>query len=137
MMASHALRLTPGQDPYVVLQKLAAQKKIEAAVLVSAVGSLKKAALRFADRESETIIEGPLEIVGATGVVSRHGMHLHLAVADGNGTTRGGHLTPGSVVYTTCEVVLLDLSGEYVFERKPCRESGFDELSVIERRIDG
>ncbi|MBU6450478.1 MAG: DUF296 domain-containing protein [Cyanobacteria bacterium REEB67] len=134
-MTSHALRLMPGQDPYLVLQQLAAQKNIEAAVLLSAVGSLSKAALRFANRDRETLIEGPLEIVSATGVVSRHGMHLHLAAADGDGATRGGHLSPGSAVYTTCEIVLLDLSGEYVFERKPCLESGFDELSVTARRI--
>ena len=41
----------------------------------------------------------------------------------------GGHLLPGSAVYTTAEIVLLILS-DLAFDRAPCPRSGYDELVV-------
>lgn len=129
-MKTLAKRLLPGQDLYLELTRLAQEEALEAAVILSAVGSFSKAAIRFADHTQASVLTGPLEIVSITGTVSRHGMHVHLAVSDQTGTTSGGHLIEGSSVYTTIELVILDLSQSFVFERALCPHSKFEELLV-------
>ena len=42
----------------------------------------ERAALRLADGTTRQTFEGPLEIVSLAGTLSRHGLHLHVAVAD-------------------------------------------------------
>jgi predicted DNA-binding protein with PD1-like motif len=125
-----ARRLLPGQDLYDELILLAQEEALEAAVILSAVGSFSQAALRFADQGETSILPGPLEIVSITGTVSRHGLHVHVSVSDKNGTTVGGHLTEGSSVYTTIELVLLDLSQSFTFERALCPHSKFEEVLI-------
>jgi hypothetical protein len=50
--------------------------------------------------------QGAFEIVAVTATLSQDGSHLHLAVADHQGRTVGGHLAEGCTVRTTAEVVL-------------------------------
>jgi predicted DNA-binding protein with PD1-like motif len=120
----------PGQDLYVELARLAKEEDLEAAVIVSGVGSFMQASIRYADQPHADILHGPLEIVSLTGTVSKHGMHVHVSVSDGAGTTVGGHLTEGSKIYTTVELVLLDLSHSFSFERALCPISKYEELVV-------
>jgi hypothetical protein len=103
------VRLEPGDDPRARLEALQAEHGWPGASVVSAVGSLTEASLRFADQERATRIRGPLEVVALSGTLGPDGAHLHLSVADGRGRTRGGHLALGSEVYTTLELVLLVL----------------------------
>jgi predicted DNA-binding protein with PD1-like motif len=125
-----ARRLMPGQDLYLELARLADEEALDASVILSGVGSFSTATIRFADHSESTILSGPLEIVSITGTVSKHGMHVHVSVSDHNGATIGGHLTEGSRVYTTIELVLLDLSQTFIFERALCPVSKFEELLV-------
>jgi len=125
-----ARRLLPGQDLYLELLKLAQAEKLEAAVILSAVGSLNKAAIRFADQVDRTLVKGPVEIVSITGTISRAGSNVHISVSDHNGTTTGGHLTEGSSVYTTVEVVIMDLSSSFIFDRALCQLSNFEEILI-------
>ena len=57
-------------------------------------------------------------------------------ITDGEGRAFGGHLLPGSSVYTTAEIVLLALPG-LVFARQPCAASGYDELVVTTAKGTG
>lgn len=127
-----ALRLRPGQDLRQELLRAVEREGLEAAAVVTCVGSLTRATLRFADRPEGTPLEGPLEIVSLVGTLSTHGSHLHLAVSDGEGRTLGGHLLDGSAVYTTAEVVLLALD-DLRFRRERDPATTYREL-VIEPR---
>ena len=69
------------------------------------------------------------EIVSLTGTVSRHGCHLHMALADHQGNVVGGHVLEGCEVFTTAEIVIGECVN-HVFSREHDEETGFDELVV-------
>ncbi len=123
----HTLRLLPGEDLRAVLVTWAERNGIEAAAIVSAVGSVRIAMLRYGGKDSATVVEGDLEVCALSGTVSRHGMHVHLAVADGEGRMAGGHLMMGTLVRTTLEIVLHEIGG-LRFVRRLDERTGYDEL---------
>lgn len=90
----------------VSLDIFAQKHHLEAAFVLTFVGSLRKVVLRFANQEQATTLEGHFEIVSLTGVLSIHGSHYHIAIADSKGQTYGAHLLEGSEIYTTAEIVL-------------------------------
>ncbi|MBS1990818.1 MAG: DNA-binding protein [Cyanobacteria bacterium SZAS LIN-2] len=124
------VRLKPGSDLEQSLAKTARDNNLRAGVIISLVGSLTVGTLRLAGAPDGTEIQGPLEIVSATGTLSATSMHVHISVSDGAGKTIGGHLLPGCLVYTTVELVIHDLSDQWTFERAPDAETGYDELVV-------
>lgn len=126
------LRLRPGQDLRKELLALVERERLEAAVVLTCVGSLDRVTLRFADRKEGTALAGKLEVVSLVGTLSPRGSHLHLSVSDETGRTIGGHLLEGSSVYTTAEVALVALD-DLRFRREKDPETTFDEL-VIEKR---
>ena len=128
-MESHVLRLKPGQDVYVEITNFIKTNKIQAASIISAVGSLSEAGLRFANKKDVTKIKGPLEVISLSGTTSIDGTHLHMSVADGEGKTLGGHLMEGNKVFTTLELVIAEYYG-ISFKRKLDPASGYKELSV-------
>ncbi len=69
-----AIRLKPGDDLKAELRKFATDNEIEAAVVVTAVGSLSAVYLRLASQEQWTRFEGKHEIVSLTGTLSKHGV---------------------------------------------------------------
>lgn len=126
-------RLKPNQEIFAEIESLCQTENIEAGVILSLVGSVKKAALRYANQENASEIGGPHEIVSVTGTVSKTGSHIHISISDGTGKTIGGHLLPGAIVYTTIELVILDMSKSHSFARSHCELSGFEELTIVER----
>lgn len=128
-MKAIALRLRPNDDVKASLVDFMRQHTIEAACILTCVGSLRHAALRLADHAEGTTFDGPFEIVSLTGTLSQHGEHIHICLADGEGRTIGGHLLDGCTVYTTAEIVLGVLPDvRFVREHDPL--SGYDELVV-------
>jgi uncharacterized protein len=107
----HIIRLLPNEDVRAELERWCATQGIEAAVITSAVGSLSTAVIRFGGRSEGTTISGDLEVCSLSGTLSRHGLHVHLALADGNGAMTGGHLLNGCVVRTTLELAVQELGG--------------------------
>jgi predicted DNA-binding protein with PD1-like motif len=107
-------------------------QKLDAAAVVSAVGSLTEVHLRLANADTTEKHHGHFEIVSLSGTLSPDGVHLHLAVADERGVTVGGHLMPGCLVYTTHELVLLE-AHDLRFRRQLDSQTGYREL-VIEKR---
>lgn len=128
-------RLGPDKDIYSELKALVDEYKIEAAVILSLVGSVKEGSLRFANQEQASLISGPLEIVSATGTLGLSGMHIHASLADSRGRTYGGHFMPGNKVYTTCEIVIHDFSREWKFERVLDVSTGYPELVGIQLHL--
>lgn len=124
-----AIRLRPGDDPKAALDALAQAEGWEAASVVTCIGSLTRAVLRFANQESAVTLTGPFEIVSLTGMFSRHGGHYHIAISDGEGRTYGAHLMDGSAVYTTAEI-LLAVQDDVRFLRTFDPATGYEELTI-------
>ncbi|MFS2037124.1 PPC domain-containing DNA-binding protein [Polaromonas sp. CT11-55] len=131
MPQTHVLRLTPGEDLRATLTKAFAQlqagQNTTAACIISAVGSLSRAVLRYADQPDGTVLEEPLELITLSGTLSADGVHLHASVATARGEMRGGHVMAGCIVRTTAEIVLAPLPG-WVFTREQDAKTGFKEL---------
>jgi len=124
-----ALRLHPGQDLRTELLALCQRQPLDAACLVTAVGSLTQANLRYAGQPTGTLWQTDLELVGLVGTLGRGSVHLHAVVSDAHGVTRGGHVLEGCLVRTTVELVLAVLP-QYRFDREPDPQTGFQELVV-------
>jgi uncharacterized protein len=129
-MKIFALRLKPNQDLKTELKKFVVENNIQAGFILTAVGSLKKARLRFANQKQSTSFVENFEIVSLVGTLSQDGMHLHVALADSKGNTIGGHLEGGCMVYTTAEIVLGE-SNTYTFARVFDSDTGFNELEIL------
>ena len=58
-----AIRINPGGDLKSELSSLASDHELQAAAVISAVGSLSKVSLRFANRPETTELDGKHEII--------------------------------------------------------------------------
>jgi predicted DNA-binding protein with PD1-like motif len=128
-MDTHCLRLTPDQDLKLELQAFVAAEALEAGVIVTGLGSFSQAVLRFAAASEGTAIDGPLELIALSGTLSRHGMHLHGAVADAQGRVYGGHILPGCIIRTTAEIAIATLP-HLRLDRQLDPQTGYLELVV-------
>ena len=123
------LRLQPGADLRQALVAWMGEQQEQAGCVISAVGSLSLAQLRFAGATDATVIRGDLEILSLAGTLSPDGAHLHIAIAGSSGAVIGGHLCAGSLVRTTAELVI-GLLPEWHFSRKLDLATGYAELQI-------
>lgn len=121
------LRLVPDDDLRRALEEAVARKKSRAAFVVSGIGSLGSAHLRFAGADKIEILSGDLEVLTIAGTISPEGAHLHISISDAQGRVFGGHVAYGCVVRTTAEVLLV-LLPEWSFGRERDEATGFAEL---------
>lgn len=128
-MNTYVLRLKPGQDLRGELERFTKAKRLQAGYVITCAGSLRKAALRLADKSGATEFDGKFEIVSLTGTLTQDGPHLHISISDGTGKTLGGHLVAGCEIYTTAEIVIGDAVG-LKMTRAADPESGYQELKV-------
>lgn len=131
-MRNYTFRLSPAQDLYHSIEMFVQDRKIEAGCVLSGVGSLTHATLRFANQEIYNEATGHFEIVSITGTVSVHGSHVHVSVSDEQGRTLGGHLVPGCIIYTTAEIVILEFD-DLIYKREFAEDSGYEELVVYHK----
>ncbi len=127
-MKTLPLRLSPGEDLRTALAPHAGQ----AAFVLSGIGSLREARLRFAGRDEAAHLVGDLEILTLSGTLGDGGAHLHASVSDADGHVFGGHVAPGCIVRTTAEI-LLALLDDVRFTREPDAGTGYAELVVRPR----
>ena len=126
-LTCHCVRLRRGDDLMESIRQLCREKNIAAGVVLSAVGCISKGRVR--DASGITIREIPdhCEIVSLDGTVSAQRCHLHISLSRENLSTIGGHLCPGCIINTTCELVIAELPGiRFGVEEDP--ETGYDEL---------
>ena len=132
-MQTLPLRLTPGQDLRQALEAAVRGQNCQAAFVLSGIGSLSTAGLRFAGAEQAQRLVGDMEILSLAGTVAVDGVrsssHLHMALSTATGAVLGGHVAAGCMVRTTAEV-LLALLPEWAFARALDAATGFDELVV-------
>jgi hypothetical protein len=123
------VRFNPGDDLRRSVEAFAQGSDGLSAFLISGIGSLVDARLRFAGEAEETIITGPLEIISVAGSVSPDGAHLHMSVSDSAGRVSGGHVAYGNIVRTTVEAVLVLLPA-WTLTREFDAATGFKELFI-------
>ena len=132
-MRVFALRLKPGQDLRKEIEAFVKDNKITVGFVVTKVGSLRTASIRFADQSSSTKIEGKFEIVSLVGSLSTNGSHLHISISDKDGKTIGGHLSEGSIIYTTAEIIIAEAES-FTFTRERDEETTYQELRINKRK---
>ncbi len=125
------VRLRPGADLRQSLAELVETQAIDSGLVLTCVGSLSQAQLRLAGASEVRAWQGPFEIVSLVGTLARAGLHLHLALADREGSVIGGHLMPGCIVHTTAELAIGICPGLH-FARQDDPASGYKELVVTE-----
>lgn len=125
----HALRLKPNQDLKQEIEAFVKKENIEAGWIMTCVGSLTQANLRYANQPEGTKSNGHFEIVSLVGTISVNGSHIHLSMSDSLGITKGGHLLNENLIYTTAEIVIGE-SKNHVFTRQKDGSTPWEELQV-------
>ena len=126
-MVCHCIRLKRGEDLMESIKALCREKEIKAGVVLSGVGCILKGRIRDASGVNIREITEHCEIVSLNGTVSVQRCHIHIALSKEDLSTIGGHLCPGCIVNTTCELVIAELPGVSIeVEEDP--ETGYDEL---------
>lgn len=123
-----AIRLGPGEDLLPAMARLLDDAGIEQAVILSGVASLHHLTVRNIHRfppswpittsdRTVTTIPGPLEVLAMQGNVcpgpdGELVIHCHLDVSVGAppATTFGGHVVEDTIVATTCELFVAELT---------------------------
>lgn len=126
-MICHSIRLKRGEDLLESIKSVCLNKNICAGVILSGVGCILRGRVRDASGVNVREIAEHCEIVSLNGTVSAKRCHIHIALSKENLSTIGGHLCPGCIVNTTCELVIVELPKiNYEVERDA--ETGYDEL---------
>ena len=125
-----AIRLKPNEDLRQSLKNFAEKENITAGFILTAIGSLKQATIRFANQETSTVLTDKFEILALNGTIATTGVHLHITISDKQGKTIGGHLSDGCIIYTTAEIII-GTSKEHTFLRTLDTQTGYKELEII------
>lgn len=129
-MKTFALRLKPEQDLRQALETFTQEKDIKSGFILTAIGSLKQTSIRFANQNNATVLDDKFEILSLNGTLAKTGIHIHIAIADCQGKTLGGHLETGCIIYTTAEIVI-GVSEDFTFTRIIDAQTGYKELEVL------
>ena len=139
------VKIRPEESIIECVTALVTKEKIDCAVILSAIGSVKNVRLKdiksgarlpiSSPRLISHDIEGPLELLGLTGnvVPGENGQpdcHLHIMASRSSGDVVGGHMYD-SQVFATCEIVLVELSVEGI-ERYQSKTGGTPTLFFSE-----
>jgi uncharacterized protein len=127
---SHTIRLKPHQDIKQSLMDYVIQHKINAACMLTCVGSAEQVSLRYANQQNSETLHGKFEIVSLVGTLgATSGCHLHISISDSAGKTIGGYLQNETLVYTTAEIVIAELS-DVNYNRIKDSTYGYNELEI-------
>jgi len=119
-----AVRLDDKEEIFSTLEKIFKKYELKSAVILSAIGMIKKAKLGYFIGKGAykgTKYAGYFEIVGFSGSLlfsdkKEFKAHIHAVLAKKNKKTVGGHLVEGEV-YNTLELFLLDLKTDQIYRR--------------------
>ncbi|MFO7838736.1 MAG: DNA-binding protein [Desulfosalsimonadaceae bacterium] len=122
-------RLAHGADLLEELTNISREQGLLAG-RIEAIGAVQKAVIGYYNQKSReyqyNILDQAMEIVKLCGNVSvKDGepmVHAHIALADEQGRTFGGHLAPGTVIFA-CECIVEAFEGP-AFERVYDEQTG-------------
>ncbi|MFW5992067.1 MAG: PPC domain-containing DNA-binding protein [Halanaerobiaceae bacterium] len=111
-------RLEKDEDLYQQITKIVRENEIETGI-VKVIGAVQKANIGYYRQDEKEYIyqqfNQPLEIVSCIGNVSlleeNPMVHAHIALAAKDGTTYGGHLGEGTIVFAA-EVYIQEVKGD-------------------------
>ena len=126
------IRLSPGDDLRADLEAALAASGAQAGFVVSGIGSLREARVRFAGRPTPHHATGDLEILTLSGTLGSGRSHLHASLAEADGQVIGGHVAPGCIVRTTAEILVVLLE-TVRFGRELDPATGYAELAILPR----
>ena len=129
-MICHCIRLKRGEDLLESIRRICREKNIRAGVILSGVGCILRGRIRDASGVNIREIGEHCEIVSLNGTVSAARCHIHIALSKEDLSTIGGHLCPGCIVNTTCELVIGELPG-IAYAEEADAETGYDELVFL------
>lgn len=129
------LSLHNGDDVLDCVNRVVREANLENAILITGVGSLQRGRIHViasnnyppGDRFIE--LEGPLEIAQLGGIIGGATPHLHITLFDKDDKAWGGHVEPGCVVLTLCEIAMRRMS-QVKMVRRPRDASGVAVLDV-------
>ena len=124
------VRLKPNEDLRQSLKNFANQENIKAGFILSAIGSLKQAKIRFANQSDSILLTDKFEILSLNGTIATSGVHLHIAISDKQGKTIGGHLDNECIIYTTGEIII-GTTEQFIFNRTIDEQTGYKELEIM------
>ena len=127
------IRLTRNKDLRKGIEEYCQYHGISAAAVVGCAGCVLKTRIRLADGKTVKDFPGEREIVSLSGTVSEDGSHIHISLADGQGSVIGGHLSYETVINTTAEIIMLDLTDDYRLTREYDPQTGYAELVIREK----
>ena len=126
-MICQCIRLKRGEDLMESIRRVCEEKNIRSGVVLSGVGCILRGRVRDASGVTIREITDHCEIVSLNGTASAERCHIHIALSGEDLSTIGGHLCPGCIINTTCELVIGELPGiTFGVEEDP--ETGYDEL---------
>ena len=128
-MKTYTIRLVKGDDLKQSLLNFINNNDIKAAVVLSSVGSLTHINIRLAQAKDFLICKKDYEIISLNGTLGNNSCHLHISISDNKGQVFGGHLNIGTIINTTCELVLLELN-DCSFIREYDPNTGYNELVI-------
>ena len=126
-MTCHCIRLKRGEDLMESIKAVCQIRNIRAGVILSGVGCISSGRVRDASGVTVREIAEHCEIVSLNGTVSAQRCHVHIALSKEDLSTIGGHLCPGCIVNTTCELVIGELPGMYM-DVEFDNQTGYQEL---------
>ncbi|MEO1761636.1 MAG: PPC domain-containing DNA-binding protein [Cyanobacteria bacterium J06629_18] len=124
------IRLEPNADLRQSLNSFAVEQNIQAGFILTGIGSLKEAVIRFANQQDTTVLTDKFEILSLNGTLAATGIHIHIMIADRQGKVIGGHLSDGCMIYTTAEIVI-GIVENFGFYRSFDEQTGFNELEIL------
>jgi predicted DNA-binding protein with PD1-like motif len=146
-------RIDPGEDLQKSIETIAEKERISAGIILSVVGSLRKARLRniksypteFPVLDKERAyhdVEGPIEILNVSGNICRrvdNAIHVHLhatlsKIIDGRIVVLGGHIGEGCETFVMVEVFIGVLERSFTRTMHPERKSW--EISLRQSDCD-
>ncbi len=145
-------KIEPGQDLLSALKRVVEDEKIENGIILSVIGSLRRAVLRSVARFPEHLpvtdadriyemVEGPLEIISVSGTIARQDgqpyIHAHISVSKvlgGAAKVMGGHLTEGCITWVNVEFSLAEVEGVEL-RRMTHERRKTSELSISPKRV--
>jgi hypothetical protein len=128
-MRTHCIRLKRGQDLLVEIEKYVDEYDIKAGTVLSAVGCVSCAVIRDATGETVHTVNENMELISLNGTVSKNRMHLHVSFSKKDLSVIGGHLKIGTIINTTCELIILELE-DTEFNDRYDSSTGYNELEI-------
>lgn len=116
------IHLDEGEDLLNSLRSYAKTPDFEDAIIISCIGTLKKARVHmitdcnFPPNEYISEQTGAIEVLALQGYIADGEVHAHITISDQN-MAIGGHLEEGTIVLHMCEIALQVLGGEKKLRR--------------------